>query len=122
MFAVAQVSNIIIFSTYSFQVVTTLKGHSGIVKSLCWSEDDRYIVSAGHEGALYEWEIDTVQDSAKSRKENNVKACAFHSAAYDDKNHIIAAIGNDQKIWCFQKNEFMISVECDSDLTAVSIF
>lgn len=119
-FAVSQVSNILLFSVNTFQVITTLKGHSGIVRSLSFSDDDRNLVSAGSEGAMYEWGLDFQRNLTKNnREEGNSKPCSFHSLAYDCKSCIAAIIGDDQKVWCFQRSEFMINIECGTELTSV---
>ena len=47
---------IAIISVFTFETVMSLKGHNGIL-SLAWSSDDRYLVSSGHEGSVYEWNI-----------------------------------------------------------------
>jgi WD40 repeat protein len=35
--------------------VGNLRGHNGKVRSVHWSSDDTKIVSAGLDGAVYEW-------------------------------------------------------------------
>ena len=47
---------IAIISVFTFDTVMTLKGHNGIL-SLAWSSDDRFLVSSGREGSVYEWNI-----------------------------------------------------------------
>lgn len=37
----------------------TLKGHNGLVLSLVWSSDDKYLISSGVDGAVYEWDVET---------------------------------------------------------------
>ena len=46
-----------IFSTYTHELVGSLKGHSGVVKSIRWTTDDLGMVSAGLDGAVYEWRV-----------------------------------------------------------------
>ncbi|KAJ3342297.1 Cilia- and flagella-associated protein 57 [Gonapodya sp. JEL0774] len=46
-----------IYSTWTFDLLATLKGHSGKVRSLHWSADDSRLVSAGIDGAVYEWSL-----------------------------------------------------------------
>lgn len=45
-----------IISVFTFETVLSLKGHNGIL-SLAWSQDDRFLVSSGREGSVYEWNI-----------------------------------------------------------------
>lgn len=47
---------IAIISVFTFETVMSLKGHNGIL-SLAWSTDDRFLVSSGREGSVYEWNI-----------------------------------------------------------------
>lgn len=47
---------IAIISVFTFETVMSLKGHNGIL-SLAWSTDDRFLVSSGEEGSVYEWNI-----------------------------------------------------------------
>lgn len=49
---------IAIISVFTFETVLTLKGHHEVI-SLAWSTDDRYLVSSGKEGSVYEWDIMT---------------------------------------------------------------
>jgi cilia- and flagella-associated protein 57 len=34
-----------------------LQGHNGKIISVTWSNDDKYLVSAGVEGAIYQWDV-----------------------------------------------------------------
>lgn len=45
------------------------RGHNGKVKSIFWSPDDSRLVSAGADGAVYEWKVKDV----KREKENVLK-------------------------------------------------
>lgn len=36
-----------------------LKGHNGVVLSVSWTKNDKYLISGGNEGAIYQWEIET---------------------------------------------------------------
>lgn len=49
---------ITIISVFTFETVLTLKGHNQVL-SLEWSTDDRYLVSSGKEGSVYEWDTVT---------------------------------------------------------------
>ena len=44
-----------VYSTYTCENITSLRGHSGRVKCLFWMDDDTRIVSVGVDGAMYEW-------------------------------------------------------------------
>ena len=55
-FAAATGPYVLVFSTYSMEQIATLKGHSGIVRSLTWRDNDLGLATAGVDGAVYEWE------------------------------------------------------------------
>lgn len=57
MFAAVYQANIVLYSTFSFERLGVLTGHISMVSSLAWSADDKYLLSAGQDGAVYEWEI-----------------------------------------------------------------
>jgi hypothetical protein len=56
-FAAVYQANIVIYSTFTFDRLGVLTGHISMVSSLAWSADDRYLLSAGQDGAVYEWEL-----------------------------------------------------------------
>lgn len=114
-FAAVSATSILIFSAHTFEVLMTLRGHSGVVKAIEFSRNDRFLVSAGYEGAVYEWELEAEK---KRIHENVIKSCSFHGIAYDDDRRIAAAIGNDKKVWSFQNSELYCEVPTTFELTA----
>lgn len=60
MFAAANGNLIEVYNMYSWKHQITLRGHSARVVSLSWSVDDSSIVSAGMDGAVYEFLLDKV--------------------------------------------------------------
>lgn len=49
-------SHIITFiNPYTQEIITTLRGHTGLVHSLSWSPDDKRLVSCGSDGKVIEW-------------------------------------------------------------------
>jgi cilia- and flagella-associated protein 57 len=48
---------IAIICVFTFETVLNLKGHNNGILSLAWSTDDRFLVSSGKEGSVYEWNI-----------------------------------------------------------------
>lgn len=57
-FAAVSANSVIVFSTNTHEVVHILRGHSTLITSLIWSDDDSYIVTCGNEGAVFEWYLD----------------------------------------------------------------
>ncbi len=50
-----------------------LRGHNGKVRALFWSQDDTRLISAGVDGAVYEWRLKDL----KRDKENVLKGCNY---------------------------------------------
>ncbi len=56
-FAAVTGPSIHLYDTHTFEPLGTLKGHSGPVKCICWLEGDMGMVTAGLDGAVYEWRL-----------------------------------------------------------------
>ncbi|XP_030372781.1 cilia- and flagella-associated protein 57 [Scaptodrosophila lebanonensis] len=52
-------NNIAITSVYNLDLIINLKGHNGTVLSVSWTKTDKYLISGGAEGAIYQWDIET---------------------------------------------------------------
>lgn len=77
---------IAIISVFTFETVLSLKGHNRIL-SLAWSSDDKFLVSSGCEGSVYEWDI-----SAGGQRVNELvqKGTLYKSIAVSsDQNYIV---------------------------------
>ena len=74
-FAAVMGPTIHLFDTHTFEPMGVLKGHSGTVKCICWLEGDLGMVSAGLDGAVYEWRLETSE-----RVEDHVlKSCQYEA-------------------------------------------
>lgn len=76
---------ITIICVFTFETVMTLKGHNCVL-SLEWSSDDRYLVSSGIEGSVYEW------DTVSGQRINEVvqKGTLYKSiATSSDQSYIV---------------------------------
>ncbi len=86
-------NHIQIYSSVSHELVGTLKGHTGQIKSACWSRNDRQFISATNEGIIYEWSIEGL-----SRVFDNVnKGCNYYDITYCPGNEALA-VGSDGQI------------------------
>jgi len=56
-FAAVNGSVVQVFATYSGEMLTTLKGHSGKIRSLAWKAGDRKIVTASMDGNVFVWNV-----------------------------------------------------------------
>ncbi len=58
-----------VYSIRTCNLLWSYRGHNGRVRSVIWSPDDQRLVTAGADGAVYEWRL---QDF-KREKENVLK-------------------------------------------------
>lgn len=57
--ACAYVALITVVSVFSFDTIVTLTAHNGCVLTIQWSLDDTHLVTAGEDGAIYNWCVRT---------------------------------------------------------------
>ncbi|XP_014102441.2 cilia- and flagella-associated protein 57 [Bactrocera oleae] len=81
-FMAAAYDNVIsITSVYNLEILKQLKGHNGIVLSLAWTGTDKYLISGGAEGAIYQWDVETgtrVQEIVQKGTEYRSVCCTFN--------------------------------------------
>ncbi|KAI9190026.1 Cilia- and flagella-associated protein 57 [Blastocladiella emersonii ATCC 22665] len=58
-FVVAHENIVTVRSTWSFDLIVTLKGHAGKVRSVAWSNDDCRLLTVAHDGVVIEWDLRT---------------------------------------------------------------
>ena len=93
-FAAVNGNVIQLFNTYTFENFMNLRGHNNKVQSIVWSADDTRIVSAGGDGAIYEW---TVADG-KRENECVIKSCSYTSVVVSSDTQYVYASGSDSKL------------------------
>ncbi|KAL7748950.1 Cilia- and flagella-associated protein 57 [Sorochytrium milnesiophthora] len=117
-FAAAQGSIILIYSTWSYDLVATLKGHNGKIKSLHWSWDDSKLVSCGIDGAVYTW---NVRDQ-KRENEYIQKGTMYHSAICGgDSDKTMYLVGSDKLLKEVTESLVTREVHTATDLTQVAM-
>lgn len=94
MFAAANGNMVQIYSFYTCELITTLRGHNGKVKSLHWNSFDTVIISAGVDGALYQWQV----EDSKRLGEYIQKCVLFTSVIANKEESIVYAAGSDHTI------------------------
>ena len=95
-FAAIHTSIIQIFNTYTCENVGNLKGHNGKIRSIFWTSDDTKIVSAGMDGAVYEWRIKEFKRDGE--RDNVLKSCQYTSVVASTDARSIFAVGSDKKL------------------------
>jgi len=56
-FAAVQGNVIHVYSTVTHELLVNLKGHNNRVRALVWTDNDLELISAGTDGAVYEWQV-----------------------------------------------------------------
>lgn len=91
-FAAANGQHIDMYATYSFEFLGHLKGHAQRVQAIRWSADDSKLISCGLDGAVYEWDPQTMQRTGDSV----LKSCAYTSVACTPDAGTTFAVGSDR--------------------------
>ncbi|GBF89931.1 cilia- and flagella-associated protein [Raphidocelis subcapitata] len=94
LFAAANGAAVGVFSTYTSENIGNLRGHNSKVRGLCWSADDSRLLTAGADGAVYEWRLSDL----KREKENVLKGCIYSAVASTADNKSLLAAGSDGRI------------------------
>lgn len=64
------------------------------VRSLAWSFDDSHLLTAGIDGAIYEWEL----KSLKRVRENVIKGCMYSGVVSVKDSQTFFGVGSDKKL------------------------
>ncbi|TPX34714.1 D-alanine---D-alanine ligase [Synchytrium microbalum] len=115
LFAAAHGNAIQVFNTWTFDIIAVLKGHNGKVRSLHWTPDDQFLVSAGSDGAVYTW---SVLDS-KRESEHILKGCGYSSAVSTPDGKRIYAVGSDRMLKQITDSAVTCEIDCGVTLTQV---
>ncbi|GAB9468347.1 hypothetical protein Gpo141_00005666 [Globisporangium polare] len=94
LFAAVNGNTIQVFSLFSCELVANLRGHNGKVRCLYWNADDSGLISAGMDGAVYQWDL----DEAKREAEFVQKGVPYYSALCNREGTAIYAVGNDKML------------------------
>lgn len=94
LFAAANGSSAQVFNTLSCEVLHTLRGHNAKVRALAFTPDDGALVSAGVDGAVYEWDL----KGGKRTGEHVLKSCAYNACAATEDARVVYAAGSDRKL------------------------
>ncbi|XP_073385676.1 uncharacterized protein [Physcomitrium patens] len=93
-FAAVHSNAVHVFETYTCNNIGNLRAHSGKVRSLAWSFDDCFLLTAGVDGAIYEWELKTL----KRVRENVIKGCQYSGVVSVRDSKTFFAVGSDRKL------------------------
>lgn len=116
-FAAVNGNTIQIFSTWSFENIGNLKGHNGRIRSLHWSEEDAFLVSAGTDGAIYTWNILNM----KRENEHILKGCSYYDAICDNSGTTLYATGSDKMLKKIVDSNVNQEVESNSTIAQLAL-
>ncbi|KAJ3293662.1 Cilia- and flagella-associated protein 57 [Borealophlyctis nickersoniae] len=123
-FAAVHGNTIQIYSTWNFENLGNLKGHNGKVRSIYWTGDDSKIVSAGMDGAIYDWALKDLTGTAggggiKREGESILKSCSYTCAVATADGRAIYAVGSDKTLKEIIDSQIAREIESDVVITQV---
>ncbi|EFJ36695.1 hypothetical protein SELMODRAFT_437796 [Selaginella moellendorffii] len=80
---------IVIYSSFTWEVLTVLKGHINKVTSIAWSSNSVHLASAGLDGATYRWAV----DDFRRHEECVTKGSQYASILYDHSRYFLYSCG-----------------------------
>ena len=106
-FCAANGQSIQLYRTYTAEPIALLRGHNSKVQSLHWTQHDTRLVSAGKDGAVYQWDV-TEGGSSKEGGSNSggmkregeyvLKGCSYTHALSNQDGTLVYAVGSDCQI------------------------
>ncbi|ORX57709.1 WD repeat-containing protein 65 [Piromyces finnis] len=121
-FAAAYRNCVHIFSTWSFENLCSLKGHSSKIQSIYWSLDDNYIITSGIDGAVYQWSLkDMIRGECKRGSESFLKSCLYTSAICSNDCKKNYAVGSDKTLKEIQDSQITKELISDVVYTKLAI-
>ncbi|KAL6265398.1 hypothetical protein P5V15_002195 [Pogonomyrmex californicus] len=101
LFAAVNDNVVQVYTTIGFYNPFILKGHTGKVKTLLWSQTDLKMLSMGAEGAIYEWDM----TSGTRSSEIILKGLDLRDIALSSDASFIYCIAHDDNIYEIKENE-----------------
>ncbi|TPX74759.1 hypothetical protein CcCBS67573_g03970 [Chytriomyces confervae] len=130
-FAAVHGNTIQIYSTWRFENLGNLKGHNGKVRSIHWAPDDTKIVTAGMDGAIYDWALKDMGSGSgaaggggggggiKREGESILKSCSYSCAVASPDGKSIYAVGSDKTLKEISDSQIIRELESDCVLNQV---
>ncbi|KAK2962662.1 putative cilia- and flagella-associated protein 57 [Blattamonas nauphoetae] len=92
-FACAHAKTISIYRTYSGDCLGVLRGHIAPIRVMSFSESDRFLYSAGMDGALYQWNLEASNEPFRREHEHVLSGCNYSGIVAGDRQ--VAVCGSD---------------------------
>ncbi|KAK6099155.1 hypothetical protein MT418_000606 [Batrachochytrium dendrobatidis] len=124
-FAAVHGNTIQIYSTWNFDNLGNLKGHNGKVRSIYWTSDDSKIITAGVDGAVYDWSLKDLSgfsgQGVKRESESIMKSCSYSCACASPDGKTIFAVGSDKTLKEIIDSQIVRELESDYVLTQIAL-
>jgi WD40 repeat protein len=105
-----------VYSTWTFENIANLKGHNGKVRSIYFVKDDSRLISAGMDGAIYDWSLKDL----KREGENVIKSCSYTCAISSVDGRSLYAVGSDKIIKEIRDSQVVKEIDSDVILTQIT--
>ncbi|KAI8930216.1 WD40-repeat-containing domain protein [Entophlyctis helioformis] len=119
-FAAVHGNTIQIYSTWNFDNLGNLKGHNGKVRSIYWTADDSKIISAGVDGAIYDWSLRDLSGHAREG-ESILKSCSYSCACATPDGKTILPLEATRPSRKIIDSQIVRELESDCVLTQVAL-
>ncbi|OQS07328.1 WD repeat-containing protein 65-like [Thraustotheca clavata] len=113
LFAAVNGNTIQVFSMNTCDLIANLRGHNGKVRSLYWNYDDSGLISAGMDGAVYQWDL----DEAKRDGEFVQKGVPYFAAVCNREGTSVYAVGADKMMKEIEFPASTLSKEFNAEVT-----
>ncbi|KAJ3033909.1 Cilia- and flagella-associated protein 57 [Rhizophlyctis rosea] len=114
-FAAIHGNMIQLYNTWTFDNIGNLKAHNGKIKSLYFTPDDAYLVSAGMDGATYTWNVREM----KRENEHILKSTGYTSAVCGAGGGKVYVVGGDR---CLKEiTDSTVTCEMESNVILTQI-
>ncbi|CAK9858285.1 unnamed protein product [Sphagnum jensenii] len=104
--AVAYGTNIDVFSSHTWTLLATLKGHKGVISAIAWSFDSIYLASTDKDGVMISWFMD---EYAGYSKHVNNQGSIYTSILYEPSRQFIYACGPNVPLRIFDTDKISTS-------------
>lgn len=122
-FAAVNANTVQLYSTWSFENLGNLKGHNSKVRAIQWAADDFRIITAGADGAIYDWSLKDMSgyngQGIKRESESVVKTCAYTSVCVTSDSKTIYACGTDKTIKEIVGGQLIREIPSDQVLSTI---
>jgi len=121
-FAAVNSNTIQVYKTYTCEVVCNLRGHQSKVRSICWTADDSRLISAGADGACYEYDIIKEGRRASDWLQKGTSfSCVISYTDPATQLNTLYVVGNDKMLKEVQNSQLTNYIETSGTLGQLAL-